>query len=486
MSLTNSHGGFSDTVTEKDEAAAKSRPTRFGAQLYVVFQCTQPRAGGSRHALADVSEVRIGRGDPNATYRGALDGRRTLLLRIPDPHLSADHARLMLEGEQWRIVDRQSRNGTFVGDRPIDEAVLEDGALVQCGRTFFRLRTRQLIADEDPSDVYSSRTVQGPRGLASLLSPLRDKYSELERVSQSNIPVLIAGETGTGKGVVAAAIHTLSGRAGQLCAVNCGALPPALFESELFGHKRGAFSGAVADSKGLARAAEGGTLFLDEVAELQLQSQAALLQFLQDMRVRPVGAERSVPVDARVISATNADLLRNVDEGRFREDLHARLAAYVVSLPPLRDRIEDLGVLTAELLARHAEPQRRIQFSAAAGRALMRTDWPQNIRQLEHVIRRALALCNGDLVEHEHLQLEHQFERATRPRTTASGRPRAPSHPNVMSEKDADLASSLERLLAEHRGNISEVARVTGKARMQIQRWVRRFGLDPERFREGH
>jgi sigma-54 dependent transcriptional regulator, acetoin dehydrogenase operon transcriptional activator AcoR len=264
---------------------------------------------------------------------------------------------------------------------------------------------------------------------------------------------------------VARAVHALSGRRGAYLAVNCGALPDTLVESELFGHKKGAFSGAVEDRPGLVRAADHGTLFLDEVGDLPLPSQAALLRVLQEEEVLPVGATRALPVDLRVVVATHRDLPALVKDGRFRADLYARLAGWELELPVLADRKEDLGIIIAALLARLAPGRPDIAFSQSAARALVQHEWPLNVRELEQALAAALALARDQVIDLP--QLPEALRSPVQPR----------ANPAPLTEEDARRREQLAALLAEHQGNISAVARAMGKARMQIQRWIKRYNL---------
>jgi two-component system response regulator PilR (NtrC family) len=221
------------------------------------------------------------------------------------------------------------------------------------------------------------------------------------RVARSQAPVHIAGESGTGKELVAQLIHDLGPRAdAPFVPVNCGAIPTELMESELFGHKRGSFTGAVADNKGLVQTAEGGTLFLDEVADLPLHMQVKLLRLIQEKTIRPVGESREVPVDVRILSATHKNLAGLVAEGRFREDLYYRINVIEIKVPPLRSRLEDVPELTTAILARLA---RRAQvevpvLDADAIRILAGYHYPGNVRELENILERALTLCSGGRV----------------------------------------------------------------------------------------
>jgi two-component system response regulator PilR (NtrC family) len=230
----------------------------------------------------------------------------------------------------------------------------------------------------------------------------------VDRVAASPASVLITGESGTGKEVVARALHHRSDRASRsFVAVNCGALPENLMESELFGHEKGAFTGATARKEGLFRAADGGTLFLDEIGELPVSLQVKLLRVLQERRVRPVGAAKEQAVDVRVLAATNQVVEEAVAEGRLRQDLFYRLNVIRIHLPPLRERREDIPLLAEHFLARHGALRgRRLSFSRGALRFLVEARWSGNARELENVVERAVTLARGDLVEAEDLLLD--------------------------------------------------------------------------------
>lgn len=223
----------------------------------------------------------------------------------------------------------------------------------------------------------------------------------VDRIASAKTNVLITGESGTGKEMVARAIHERSDRsAAPFVVVNCGALPENLMESELFGHEKGAFTGAQLKKEGLFRAAHGGTLLLDEVGELPLPVQVKLLRVLQDRRVRPVGGETEFDVDVRVVAATNRDVEKDVAEGRFRQDLFYRLNVIRIALPPLRERSEDIPVLAAHFLEKHgAFAGRRLSFSSEALRWIVSQAYPGNVRELENVVERAVALSLGPQIE---------------------------------------------------------------------------------------
>jgi two-component system, NtrC family, response regulator PilR len=260
-------------------------------------------------------------------------------------------------------------------------------------------RMARLLADEKKISLSS---VQDPHFVGE--SPVLQKVINLiERVAHSEANVLIIGESGTGKELVARGIHKKSGRSDRpFVPVNCGAIPENLIESELFGHKKGAYTGAHADSIGLFRQAEGGTLFLDEIGELPLHLQAKLLRAIQEKAVRPVGGERDIPVDARIVAATNKDLKREATLGNFREDLYFRLNVITIPLPPLRDRREDIPLLVNTFLRRLLPEEKVPIIPPATLRHLMGYEYPGNVRELENVIERAVVL-GGEVILPEHL-----------------------------------------------------------------------------------
>jgi transcriptional regulator with PAS, ATPase and Fis domain len=253
--------------------------------------------------------------------------------------------------------------------------------------------------------------------------------------------------------------------------VNCGALPENLVESELFGYKKGAFSGAQNDHPGLVKAADGGTLFLDEIGDLPASSQAALLRVLQEREVMPVGGTRAVAVDLRVVAATHRDLDEMVAEGQFRHDLFARLAGFRVTVPTLNERRSDLGLLIGAIHAR-LFPEDHPGFDIDAARLLLRYPWPLNVRELEQALATAQVLAGAELIRAEHL-----------PDSVRTGRPPGAPRPVVLNENDQKVRDQVVAALREHQGNVSAVARALDKDRKQIQRWIKRFGLDPGSYR---
>ena len=317
------------------------------------------------------------------------------------------------------------------------------------------------------------------RGITGDSKAMRDVYRVISRVGPTDTSVLITGESGTGKELVARAVHAESRRAAKpFVALNCSALPSELVESELFGHMRGAFTGADRDRVGLFETANRGTLFLDEIGDLAAPAQAKLLRSLEERTVTPVGANKPTAVDVRVIAATNRPLDELVSDGGFREDLLYRLRVVTVELPPLRDRREDIGILAAQFIAEFAEAhQRNIrELSAAARRALLAYDWPGNVRELRNVIERAIVLGEGEVVDVDQLPPHVTGnDAALRPTDAALAElPFADARARAVETFERSfLTAALER----HDGNVSATARQLGIHRQSLQKMLRRLGI---------
>lgn len=279
-----------------------------------------------------------------------------------------------------------------------------------------KLQTQNTVLREQVAQHYPVN------GMIGSCVAMKEVCSRIRKVAPLATTVLIRGESGTGKELVARALHEQSPRAPQpMISVNCAAIPETLIESELFGHERGAFTGAQALRKGLVEAADGGTLFLDEIGELPLEAQARLLRLLQEKEIRRIGSTQSRQVDVRLVAATHRDLKKLVSEGRFREDLYFRLNVVELLLPPLRDRGADIQELADALLTRICNKLgvAALQFSAEARDAMQRYPWPGNVRELENAIERAVILCENTEILAEHLAIE-AAQREPAPSQTAS------------------------------------------------------------------
>jgi DNA-binding NtrC family response regulator len=442
--------------------------------LFVVLECDRPLSGGARYALAGVDEVIVGRGDERSVTRQIAGGMTRLMVRVPGRSMSSTHARFLRAEPGWVLEDARSTNGSFVNGVRVERALLAEGDVVELGHTIFLLRPTLPTPLGTAASFDSEAAGDVAPGMATLLPALFVELAAVARLAGSELPVLLLGDTGTGKEVLARTIHDLSKRAGPFVAVNCGALPPNLVESQLFGHTKGSFSGAARDEPGLVRSADRGTLLLDEVGDLPTAAQPALLRVLQESEVLPVGGVRTVPVDVRVIAATHHPLERLVEEGRFRRDLFARIHGYVFRLPRLSARREDLGVVLAEILRRLPDPPMR--FAPESGVAMLAHEWPYNIRELVQRLKRAQILAEGGPVKPVHLALE--------PVGPSGSQARPSAEPPPLSAEDVLLRSTILQKLEEHGGNIAQVAREMGKARMQVHRWLQRFGIDPQAFRK--
>jgi DNA-binding NtrC family response regulator len=448
------------TLTNRSDRKGKAADDAPVAHLACVLDAEQPQVPGSLHSLATIDEVLLGRGDKKDVRRKG----RTLTIAHADPRMSERHARLVRGDTGWIVEDLGSRNGTFVEGERVTKQALDLPCWLELGRTAFRMLL-QPPADHVDADVRQCMSAIGE--LATFSTPFSRTLADLARIAFTKQSVLVHGETGTGKELIARGLHTASRRNGAFIAVNCGALPATLVESELFGYRKGAFSGALEDRPGLVRAADGGTLFLDEIADLPLGTQAALLRVLQEREIMPLGAARAVSVDVRIVAATHHDLERAVSEGKFREDLLARLAGHVVEVPALRERREDLGILIGALLARASEQPLRLAPEAAS--ALLRYAWPRNVRELEQAIASAAALARDGVIEPEHLP----------PALRGGG----PATEDELSPAERRRRDELRALLAKHHGNLAAVGRALGVARMQIHRWIERYNIDLDAYR---
>ena len=346
----------------------------------------------------------------------------------------------------------------------VSTAVLrdKDGKVVGAAETF-----------RDLSEIEALRSeLEGRFRIGDLVShsPLMQRIFEiLPAIAASPSTVLILGETGTGKEIVARTIHGLSPRSsGPFVAVNCGALPDALLESELFGYKAGAFTGANKDKPGRFALAKGGTLFLDEIAEVSPALQVRLLRVLQDHVYEPLGSTRSERADVRIIVATNKDLSELVKKGKFREDLYYRINVVRIELPPLRRRKEDIPLLVNQFIGRFNRLHNKKigGISPEALSLLMAHDWPGNVRELENVIERAFILCTGDTIEIKHLPEE------------LTARAGSGSRPDIRSAKETLEAETIRLALERNNYNRTAAARDLGIHKSTLFRKLKRLGIE--------
>ncbi len=405
-----------------------------------------PQRGAHRPEMAYFLSLVHGEGAP----RTIRVGKRIAIGRDPgdggfatdDGRTSRHHCDLALVPEYgiYRVKDRGSRNGTFIDGRRVTDGPLRHGSVLRVGDSLLVFACVPVEPGCEPTPSMRERA----EGTA-------------DRVAPTDLSVLVLGPTGAGKERLAQRVHQRSGRRGRLVSVNCGAFGRDLLASELFGHVRGAFSGAQTDREGLFVAAQGGTLFLDEVGELPPDQQPALLRVLQEKRVRPVGADRDRAVDVRIVAATQRPLAGS----DFRADLHARLAGLTIELPGLIDRREEILPLFRVFLG-DAPP-----LTADAAEAMLLHDWPHNVRGLQAAASRVKLFATH--VEHIDLPLlPAEVQRRVADDAAEAGAPGR---------------ETLAQLLTEHGGNVASVARATGQHRQQVYRWLRAHDLDPTDYR---
>ncbi|RMH42675.1 MAG: FHA domain-containing protein [Deltaproteobacteria bacterium] len=386
-------------------------------------------------------------------------------LTVDDPTVSSFHCEITADRRGARVRDLGSRNGTSVDGVRVADAWLRRGSRLRVGRTTLRFEpgagTHQVPLSDEPRF--------GPLVGASIA--MREAFALLARAAQSDVTVLLEGETGTGKEGAARGVHDASARrAGPFVVVDCGAIPANLLESELFGHVRGAFTGADSDRAGAFREADGGTLFLDEIGELPVSLQPKLLRAIEQRHVRPIGADGYRDVDIRLVAATHRDLRADVNAGRFRADLYYRLAVVHVKLPPLRERPEDIPLLVEHILDRltDAPDLRAPLLDPDAIARLQREAWPGNVRELRNYIERSLVLG-----------APASFGGGERRAAAGAGGidvavPYAQARQAAIDRFERDYVAAL---LAAHDGVVSRAARAAGMNRAYLYRLIQRHGL---------
>jgi transcriptional regulator with PAS, ATPase and Fis domain len=376
---------------------------------------------------------------------------------------SRAHAEIVQRGPLYLLRDLDSTNGTFVKGARVEQAILALGDVVRLG-DWIGVVVRAPLA-EPPGPVFAELA---PGALGGPV--MRPVVEMVRRAARSPLPIIVEGETGTGKEVVARTIHGVSGRSGAFVAVNCAALPETLAEGELFGYRKGAFTGADRANPGVFRAADGGTLLLDEIVDMPLPLQAKVLRALEQQEVTPLGEARPVPVDVRVVAAAQHPLQEAVAARRFRGDLLARLNGVTVVLPPLRERKEEIPFVFLQLLQRHARGNTPT-VDPGLVEQLCLYDWPFNVRELDLAARRLLALSGHEpVLRRSHLPGEMLAARApsTPPAAPAPLQPaNAPSDPAAQNERDR---AALLDALRSNGGNVARAAGAVGISRQRAYR----------------
>ena len=395
-------------------------------------------------------------------------------LVLPDPTVSRLHARLEFDQSGYLLRDLESKNGTSVDGVRIGQGYLDEGAVVTFGNT----RCRFAMEDETIHVALARESSFGR--LMGRSSQMREIFALLARVAPTDATVLVEGDSGTGKELVAEAIHGRSERRGGPWVVfDCSAVAPDLIESALFGHVKGAFTGAVADRMGVFEQADGGTLFVDEIGELPRELQAKLLRVLETGEVRPVGSSDVRLTDARVVVATNRRLDREVEHGGFREDLYYRLAVIRVALPPLHQRPEDIPLLVQHFL--HGAGSQDVRVGFQTMEKLKLHPWPGNVRELKNYVERAVLLSDHGRLETRHLSLGGLREVAER--EVPRGGVLPVDYELPFKDAKARLVDQFERAywtrrLAASDGNVSEAARQAGIHRKSLEYLLKKLDLE--------
>jgi len=379
---------------------------------------------------------------------------------IFDPSVSRFHCELRHTEDGFLLRDLGSTNGTVVGGLRIKAALIQDDVVIQMGRSTLRFVPGQEEARVDPSrEARFGELVGRSQGM-------RDIFGILGKIAGTDLTVTIQGETGTGKDLVARALHDASPRsAGPFVVFDAGAVASNLIESELFGHEKGAFTGATEQRRGAFERADGGTLFIDEIGELALELQPKLLRALEQREVQRVGGAKRIPVDVRVVCATNRSLVEEVKKGRFRDDLYFRISVVVLSLPPLRDRREDIELLVESFLQRG---EKKMSAAQDAVSVLQNYDWPGNVRELRNVIETARAMCSAEVLHARDLIFAHDQDMSA-------------NKANSMSLAGKTLESieraAIAQTLAHFGGNRSAAARALGIAPSTLYLKLKKYGI---------
>jgi len=438
--------------------------------MWVTFAEGEPSAMSVRECLVEV------RSGPDEGERQQLakdviriGAKRGNDLVLSDRRVSGFHLEIRPDDRGYRIRDLESTNGTFVYGVRIADAYLQGPTTIKVGRT--ELSFEPLSSSVDVP-LYSENEFAG---LVGGSPGMRRIFHQLEKIAPSTATVLVTGETGVGKELIAEAVHdTSSRRDGPFVIVDCGAIPENLFENELFGHERGAFTGATGAMAGAFERAHGGTLFLDEIGELPLSLQPKLLRVVQAKRVRRIGGDKMIDCDVRIVAATNRDLPLEINRGRFREDLYYRLAVAGIHVPPLRERREDIPLLAARFAA-ELPGGSDAPLPPTLTAAFEAHDWPGNVRELRNAIERAVLLP----------QYPPGLQRAQTANSTGPRVNRAVDVDIPFKVAKREFVDEFDRvfmteLLERHDWNIAAAARATGLDRVSIYKLLNRLGIERE------
>lgn len=405
-------------------------------------------------------------------------------LVLNDNAISRHHIEIQMSSDFFLLKDLNSTNGAYINDIKVKEAYLTPGDIIKIGNTELEF----IAFDEKVSLEPSQKTEFGE--LVGKSRKMRQIFSLLEKISPSLATIIIEGETGTGKELVAKAIHASSHRKNKPFVVfDCSAVTPTLIESELFGHEKGAFTGAIKQRKGAFEAAYGGTVFLDEIGELSLDLQPKLLRALEQREIKRVGSNEKIPLDVRVICATNRDLKQEVQDGNFREDLYYRLSVVKVHLPPLRERPEDIPLIIKKFLE-HSKfnklPDGALKVRLVEDEALkmlQRYQWPGNVRELANIVERTVSMAEGDTITASHLSYVFQEVDPLLDSTPELGvnievdtsMPFKEAKQKIVENFEKDY---LEELLKKYNYNVSKASREAKIDRKHLRNLIKKYNIE--------
>ncbi|MBX3275601.1 MAG: sigma 54-dependent Fis family transcriptional regulator [Sandaracinaceae bacterium] len=401
-------------------------------------------------------------------------------LPLADKAVSGTHFEISATERGFVLRDLDSTNGTFIGDLQVKEVWIKPGTVIRVGKTHLKFEPEQGSVEIPLS------TEESFHGIIGRSVRMREIFATLAKIAPTELTVLVRGETGTGKELIARALHSASRRAEQpLVVQDCSAIPKDLIESTLFGHERGAFTGAVERRRGSFEAADGGTIFLDEIGELDLTLQPKLLRVLENREIKRVGGERQLPVNVRVVAATNRDLRQMVNEGTFREDLYYRLGVVTIELPSLRERPEDIPVLVEHFLRditrrRFPDGEETLSVAPDAMRKLQSYPWPGNIRELKNTVERGGSLSDepvltaADLMPGAYKSAPTVIGGGSAQQFVDDGLPFKDAKQRVLDEFEAAYITKLFEKFGE---NVTRSAKAAGLTRYHLRELAKKYGI---------
>ncbi len=440
-------------VVDDDEGLLRLLTMRLSAMGFDVTTCT---TGEEALAVAKREVFNLALTDLRLPDRDGLSVLEELRLIHPDLPVLL----LTAHGSIPNAVEAMQRGAFGYLTKPFDDKELK--------ATIEKALAQQRMSREIQRLKLLVKELYGLENVAARSPKMQALLEQVSRVAESDATICISGETGTGKEVIARVIHCNSGRArGPFIAVNCGAIPESLFESELFGHVKGAFTSAQSSKRGLVQTAEGGTLFLDEIGEMPLNLQVKLLRAIQEREVQAVGAERPTKVNVRIITSTNKDLGAAVRAGTFREDLYYRIQVFPITIPPLRERRDDIPLLAQHFLQQSAKRMHKEirGFLPAAMQKLMLYSWPGNVRELENTIEKVVVLSSQDMITPDLLPTSTE---------STEGQVKA-----LTAAKEEFERNYLKEMLQITGGNISRAAQIAGRYRADFYKLLKKHGLHP-------